>query len=307
MLKFSVRKFSDTRLLYIGLGEMGYHISGTLSKHFPTTVWNRTHSKAERHALEYKTKSLDGGNPFSHDISSIDIIFTCLPSSKEVSMLSDLLIASKTPTKKDLVWVDNTSGVPSESKHIAKRLEANNIGFLDAPVSGGRAGAIAGQLAVMVGGPSAYFNKAAPVLQTISKSLIHIDETVGSGHAVKGYNNLLYGCNILLAMKAAQSLIENGINIDKALKTIMAASGGSFSMTRVHKYTTNNRTIDYNFKTNLLIKDMETGMSMLGTKHDDPVYKIFEQFKTLYINAAKDNWDQSNLFDVYSYIENKDS
>lgn len=305
MLSILIRKFSSPHLLYVGMGEMGYHISGTLSKKFPVTVWNRTFAKAQKHASEYNTTALTGTDPFAHDISHIDVIFSCLPTSNEVSLFADKLIASKSPKKSNLVWVDNTSGVPATSKEIAKRLEEHNIGFLDAPISGGRAGAIKGQLAVMVGGPAKYFQLVEQVLQPLAKSLIHIDEKVGSGHAVKGYNNLLYACNILLAMKTAQSLEVNGVNVDKALRTMMAASGGSNSMSRVHQYATNNRTIDYNFKTNLLIKDMEIGLSMFDNQDKDPVFAVFKEIKKIYNDCAKPNWENSDIFDLYSFIENK--
>ena len=304
MLRYLSRSFSQPTLLYIGLGEMGYPIAGTLSKSFPTKVWNRTFSKSSKHSSEFQTTALEGPNPFVHDLSQIDLIFSCLPTSKEVDTFAEMLISSDgSNRKKDVVWVDNTSGVPSVSKEIAKKLEAHAVGFIDAPVSGGRAGAIKGQLAVMVGGPERYYEKAAPVLQTLAKSLIHIDEQVGSGHAVKGYNNLLYACNILLAMKAAQSMEANRINVDKALSVIMAASGGSASMARVHQYATNNRKIDYNFKTKLLIKDMDIGLSMFGGVEKDQVLPIFKKFRKIYNDAAKSNWDESDVFDLYSFIE----
>ena len=303
MFRLLCRKFTETHLLYLGLGEMGYPLSGTLSKKFPTTVWNRTFSKAEKHSQEYQTKVLTGSNPFKKDISNIDVIFSCFPTSKEVNKFADLLIKSKSQKKADLVWVDNTSGVPEETAEIAKKLNEHNIGFLDAPVSGGRKGAISGQLAVMVGGPIKFYNLVEPVLQSFSKSLIHIDEKVGSGHAVKGYNNLLYACHLLLAMKTAQSLEANGINTDKALKTILAASGGSFAMTRVHEYATNNRKINYNFKTKLLIKDMGIGLSLFDDSSKDLILPIFNKIKNIYKDAAKDNLDNSDVFDLYSFIE----
>ena len=305
MLNLTSRHFSTHNLLYIGLGEMGYHMSGYFSKHFPTTVWNRTASKSHRHHSEFNTNVLEGPNPFVHDISKIDLIFSCLPTSREVDQFADLLISSNPARKPDLVWVDNTSGVPGESQKIASKLESANVGFIDAPVSGGRVGASTGKLAVMVGGKTEHYLKAEPVLKTISKSLLHIDEKVGSGHAVKGYNNLLYGCNILLAMKVAQSLQEKGINVDKALRTIINASGGSFSMTRVLEYAVNDRKINYNFKTSLLVKDMLIGLDQIGAPEGDRVSEVFKKFVQIYKDGAKENWDEHDLFEIYGFIEKK--
>lgn len=298
------RQFSQ-KLLYLGLGEMGHHMAGFFSKQFDCTVWNRTYAKTERHAELFKTKGLSGNNPFAHDVSDIDLIFTCFPTSVEVELFADLLIKTDPRRKKDVVWVDNTSGVPSHSEKIAEKLEKVNVGFIDAPVSGGRAGASSGKLAVMVGGKEKYFQKAEPVLKTISKSLIHIDEKVGSGHAVKGYNNLLYGCNILLAMKIAQSLEAHNINLDKSLKTIMNASGGSASMVRVHEYAVNNRKIDYNFKTSHLVKDMRIGLSQIEGGEKDILNPLFRKIIDVYSEGAKQNWNDHDLFEIYSFIENK--
>lgn len=297
------RNFSQ-KLLYLGLGEMGHHIAGFFSKQqFPCTVWNRTYSKTKRHMELFNTTGLSGDNPFVHDISDIDLIFSCLPTSVEIEHYADLMIKTNPKRKHDLVWVDNTSGVPSHSFKIAEKLEKINVGFIDAPVSGGRVGASTGKLAVMVGGKEKYYQKAEPVLKTIAKSLIHIGEKVGSGHAVKAYNNLLYGCNILLAMKIAQSLESNNIDLDRSLRTIINASGGSAAMARVHTYSTNNRSIDYKFKTSLLIKDMKIGISQLEGGDKDKLYPYFNSIMALYNEAAKTNWDEHDVFDIYSFIE----
>lgn len=246
-----------------------------------------------------------GPNPFIHDISEIDLIFSCLPTSTEVEHYADLLIASKAKRKEDLVWVDNTSGVPSQSKQIASKLESINVGFIDAPVSGGRVGSSNGTLAVMVGGKLKHFEKAEPVLKTIAKSLLHIGEDVGSGHAVKSLNNLLYGCNLVMSMKIAQSIQNENIDVDKSLKTIVNASGGSSSISRVHQFVMNNLEIGYKFKTNLLLKDMKIAFEQLGLEENDPVLKIFKEFFMMYDQAAMKDWDGHDVFDIYHFIDSE--
>ena len=296
--------FSDHRILYIGLGEMGYHISATLNKYYPTTVWNRTTSKSISHSQTYNTKALTGPNPFDHDISDITTIFTCLPTSKEIHTFTDLLLSSGQKPNSDLLWIDNTSGIPEESFKIAKKLEGHNIGFIDAPISGGKVGASSGKLAVMVGGPLHHFERARPVLEKLAKSLVHVGEKVGSGHAVKSYNNLLYACNVLLAFKTAQSLQENGINVDKAMKAIIASSGGSNSFARVHQYVMNDKKIGYYFKTNLLLKDIGIAFSQIGIEDkSDEIVEIFQDVANLYKDATSQDWEHFDVFDMYAYIE----
>lgn len=298
------RAFSTARLLYMGLGEMGYRIAGTLSKTYPTTVWNRTTSKALAHAEEYKTTPITSSNPFDADLSDIDFILTCLPTSKEVRYYAEKLVESKQPTKKGLIWLDNTSGEPKASGEIACMLRKKDVSFLDTPISGGRKGAINASLTIMTSGPKSDFEKSLPILQKMGKNIAHIGERVGQAHAVKGLNNLLYGCNILLAMKVAQALERYHIDADKALKAMMTSSGGSNSMVRVHEYVTHNRTIDYSFTAANLIKDMEIGLQLIDKRYEnDPAVTMFETIKDIYKEVEKAKGEKAEVFDAFSHIE----
>jgi len=299
------RGFATKNILYLGLGEMGHHIAGFFSKSYKTTVWNRTYSKTQLHESIFGTTGLPGDNPFRHNISEIDLLFSCLPTSKEIEYYADMFIKADPKRKSSLVWVDNTSGVPSHSKKIAEKLAAVNVGFIDAPVSGGRVGASAGTLAVMVGGKTEHFNRAEPVLKTIAKSLQHIGEEVGSGHAVKAYNNLLYASNVLIGMKVVQSIEKSGLNVDRALKTIVNGSGGSTSIKRLQEFMLNNRSVEYRFKVNLLLKDMGIALSQLEESGNDKVVNIFKDIMKIFADGAETDWDQLDVFDMFSFIENK--
>lgn len=294
-------------LLYIGLGEMGYRIAGTLSKTFPTTVWNRTNEKAYSHSQEYGTTALSGPNPFAHDISHIDVILSCLPTSNEVKIYTDHLLACQSNLKNELVWIDNTSGVPIQSKQISESLLGRSVQFMDVPVSGGRKGATNASLTIMVGGPRPTYERILPILQKMGKNIAHIGDQVGGGHAVKGLNNLLYGCNILLAMKVAQTLEKYQIDPDVSLKAMMTSSGGSNSMVRVHEYVTHNRTIDYSFKANALIKDMDIGLSMIEPRaENDETIEMFTKIRDIYYKMAiEKDWSNAEVFDAFEFIEKK--
>ena len=292
-------------VLYIGLGEMGYHIAGTLSKHFSVTVWNRTTQKAIDHSNQFGTKLLTGSNPFEHDISDIDFIMTCLPTSQEVSHFADLLIGSSCTLKSGAVWIDNTSGSPQASVNISERLKPLGVDFVDAPVSGGRKGARNATLTIMVGATNEVYQKCCGIFQAMGKNILHIDEKVGVGHAVKGANNLLYGCNLLLASKITQGLEKHGISPDKALKAMMTSSGGSNCMNRIHEYVTNEGVIDHSFKAKYLIKDMNIGLSIVDKKPEgDESADILSQIKEFYFKMALEkDWKETEVFDVYSYIQ----
>lgn len=303
MLKNLFRAFSHGEILYLGMGEMGFPIAGNLSKHYPVAVWNRTVSKALHHEKLFKTSAVTSQNPFDRDMSNTEFIFSCLPTSKEVKIYTELLQKSSSNLSKDLIWVDNTSGVPIESKAIASELIKSGIGFVDAPVSGGRLGASTGTLAVMVGGPSEYFIRVKPLLEKLAKSLIHIGEDVGCAHATKSFNNLLYASNVILVMKAAQALRKQGIDIEKALKTINESSGGSNSSRRMLHYETNDHTIGLYFKVKLMIKDIDIAFSMIKGKENDPVFRVFNEIRTFYQDSAQKDWENFDIFDMYRVID----
>lgn len=303
MLKKMIRGFSQGEILYLGMGEMGFSIAGNLSKHYPISVWNRAISKAVLHQQQFKSSAVISQNPFDRDMSNTEFIFTCLPTSKEVKIYTTKLLENTSHLRKDLIWLDNTSGVPQESKEIADELLKHNIGFVDAPVSGGRLGASTGTLAVMVGGPSEYFIRVKPMLEKLAKSLIHIGDNVGCAHAVKSFNNLLYASNVIFIMKVAQSLHKQGIDIDKALRVINESSGGSNSSRRMHHYETHDHTIGLFFKVKLMIKDINIAFSMMKNVENDPVFKVFNEIKIFYEKSSQEDWENFDIFDMYRILE----
>merc|ERR1719264_237898 len=242
-----------------------------------------------------------GTTPFENDIADVNVILSCLPTSTEVMTMAQ---AAPDRNGNPLVWIDNTSGVPEESLEISKVLEPKGIQFIDAPVSGGRKGAAAGSLTIMAGGSEEAMTSVRPVLEQMGQNIIHLGEKVGTGHAVKGLNNMLFASNLLLAMKGAQSLIAYGIDPDKALTAMMTSSGGSNAMGRVHEYVTNNKTIDYSFLANLLVKDVNIGLSLVPHEDDDNVWTALNKIRDTYEASARDaGWDSSQVFDAYDFIE----
>lgn len=299
-----MRRFA-TKVLYVGLGTMGFPIAGVLAKTFPTSVWNRTPAKTEAHSKQFGSIPLLGKSPWEHDLSDIDVMLTCLPTSNEVQAISRDMSAKNARVKPGLVWLDNTSGYPAVSKQIGEELLAKNVYFLDTPISGGRKGAANSTLTIGTSGNKQAYERALPVLQKMGKNITFLGEKVGTAHAWKGLNNLLYGCNLLLAMKAGQAFEKQGIDVDSALKAVMTSSGGCNAMTRVHEYMTHNRTIDYSFLASFLIKDMNIGLSLIEKKDEsDPTYRMFTAIRDLYVEAAKKNgYDTAEVFDAFQFIE----
>lgn len=291
---------AEMTCLYIGLGVMGYHMAGHLSKSYRTYVVNRTYNKAVLHAEEFGSIAVKDARQV---LGEVDFIFTCLPTSREVREYAEMLVEIG-KGKEGAVWVDNTSGEPDASKEIAKRLAEIGVEFVDAPISGGRKGAMNATLTIMVSGPVSIYERILPVLSTMGKNISHLGDSVGQAHAVKGLNNLLFASNLVMGMKVAQALEKHNLNPDKALSAMLSSSGGSNALQRVHEYVTHNRTIDYSFIARGLVKDMNIGLSLLSNRFEsDPSYTMLSSIRDLYEQMVASKGSSSDVFDIFEYIE----
>lgn len=207
---------------FLGLGAMGFPMAGHLAKRFPTTVWNRTTATAERHAAEHGTRQ---ATDLADAAAGADVIFSCVPTSREVD---DLIAGAGNALHTGSTWVDCTSGDPAVSRQTAETLAARGVAFLDAPVSGGKPGAEAGTLTVMVGGDEAVLERVRPVIAAFASSIIRVGD-VGSGHAVKAVNNAMMAVNMWAAAEGLLALGRQGIPLRTALAVINCSSGRSFA------------------------------------------------------------------------------
>ena len=175
------------RVAFVGLGVMGYPMAGYLAKAgHDTVVFNRTAEKAERWVAEYGGAS--AATP-REAASGADIVFSCVGNDddvREVLLGDDGVLAGM---GEGGVIVDHTTASATIAREIHERAVAKNVGFLDAPVSGGQAGAENGQLTVMVGGDPEVFERARPVIDCYAKAITLIGP-VGSGQLAKMVNQI---------------------------------------------------------------------------------------------------------------------
>jgi 3-hydroxyisobutyrate dehydrogenase len=238
---------------FIGLGAMGWRMAAHLPKSFTDVrVWNRTTLKAEQHAAEFGTNavSLD-------EAVKADIIFSCLPTSREVEQL-----ISQYPPKSGSIWVDCTSGEPTSAQYLNAHLQSRQVAFLDAPVSGQTIGAERGTLTVMVGGDAEALTRAKPALQAFSGLIEHVGSS-GSGFAVKAVNNMLLAVNLLAAAEGFTALKAHGVDLQRALNCINASSGKSNATETVLPQRVFNRSFPNTFALNLLAKDAGIALELV--------------------------------------------
>jgi 3-hydroxyisobutyrate dehydrogenase len=219
---------------------------------FDLTVWNRTKAKADDFAKEH---GVDAASTPAEAVRAADVVITCLPSSREVGEVldgPDGILAGLAPSA---IMVDCTSGDPAASRDFAATLASQNASFMDAPVSGGLAGARAGTLTVMCGGDSEVLERARPVLEAFGKKIV-LCGPVGSGHAVKAVSNALLAVHVWSLAEALAALKRLGIGADIALDVINGSAGRSNASQNLFPERVLTRAFPRTFRLALLDKDI---------------------------------------------------
>jgi 3-hydroxyisobutyrate dehydrogenase/2-hydroxy-3-oxopropionate reductase len=216
------------RVGVIGLGKMGQPITRNLLKNgFAVVVHNRSSGSTEKLVGEGAT---DGGSPRGV-AGQADVIITSLPDPAAVRAVyldTDGLVDSASSGQ---LYIDTSTVDPGLSRELAEKLGAKGAAFLDAPVSGGVAGAETGSLTIMVGGDPDAFKKATPVLEAIGQKL-HLVGPSGSGTVIKLANQLLVGINMAAVAEALVLGVKAGADPAKMLEVLSTSFGGSKMLDR---------------------------------------------------------------------------
>ena len=240
---------------YAGLGAMGGPMAMNLAKSFDTLVWNRTSLRARDHAAAHGTTAVTDLD----ELADVDVLCTCLPTDVEVKAFAEMI----GPKLKDgTVWLDHTSGASTGSREIAELLAVHGVSYLDAPVSGGTAGAEAGKLTVMVGGDPDKLQSVSQVLDAVATNVIHVGP-VGAGMAVKAVNNALMATSLWAASEGLAALKSAGIPSEVALQVINGSSGRSFASETLIAGQVVTRKFTPTFAVELMAKDVGLATSVL--------------------------------------------
>jgi len=158
--------------------------------------------------------------------------------------------------------IDMSSANPANTVKNAQLAASKGINYIDAPVSGGPAGAQSGKLAIMVGGTDHQFDAIKPLLSRMGTNVIHAGQA-GSGHAVKGLNNLLAATILVATGEVFNAGTKFGLDPRVMQQIVSASSGGSFMSSIVWPKAIIPETWDFGFTTQLMKKDVDIGMSIL--------------------------------------------
>ena len=252
-----------TTVAYLGLGAIGEPMAARLAQatDVALAVWNRTAHKATDFAAAHMTRLVRVATSPADAARRSSVVFTCFPISADVESVldgSDGLLAG---LKEGTVVVDCTSGDPAGSRRIARRLAEIGVTYLDAPVSGGVAGAVSGALTVMVGGDEAALDRVRPVLEHCAKKVVHCGD-VGAGAALKAVNNAMLAVHIWSLGEGLVALAKAGVKPEVALDVINASSGRSNTSMNLFTERVLGRKFPRTFRLALLDKDIGIAAEM---------------------------------------------
>lgn len=214
------------RIAFFGLGNMGFPIAANLLKH-GHTVTTAVHRSPE---APQRLQELGGIIAVSaaEAVRDAEVVFTIVPEDHALlELLLDEELASAVPF--NCTIVDMTSASPGAIQTVAEFYAARGIDVLDAPVSGGVAGARAGTMTMLCAGEKAVFDRVCPVLKHISGKRCYVGEQVGHGKIIKSLNNLLNAANKAVVGEAWQMAQAHGIDPDAFSEAISASSGNSYA------------------------------------------------------------------------------
>jgi len=240
-------------IAFLGLGAIGRPMAARVAgSGLPLTVWNRTASRAADFAKEFGARHATTPADAARDA---DVVVTCMPTSQDVASLLDGPEGLIAGLGNGATLIDCTSGDPATSRKIRDALAERNVGYIDAPVSGGTTGAEKGTLTIMVGGDAAVLERARPVLETFGQKIVHCGD-VGAGDAVKAVNNAFLATHILAAAEGLAALVKMGVDPKVALDVINASSGRSNASMNLIPERVITRKFPRTFRLALLEKDV---------------------------------------------------
>ena len=277
---------------FIGLGVMGYPMAGYISKaDHNVTVYNRTAAKADKWIAEYKGSKAD--TP-AKAAEGADFIFTCVGNDNDLKEVTIGKEGIYNTIKKGAVHIDNTTASAEIAKKLYKSSKAHGWGFLDAPVSGGQAGAENGALTVMIGGDQADFDKAKDIIDCYSKKMKLLG-VAGNGQLAKMVNQICIAGLVQGLSEAINFGMKAGLNMKDVIEVISKGAAQSWQMENRYKTMIDDK-FEFGFAVDWMRKDLKIAMEEAKNNGSLlPVTEVVDKYYGEVQEMGGSRWDTSSL------------
>jgi len=280
------------RVTFLGLGVMGYPMAGHLQKAgHDVTVYNRTTAKAEKWAEEHGGSF--AGTPAAA-ASGADFVMCCVGNDDDLRSVVLGESGALAGMSKGTVFVDHTTASAQVAGEIAAVATEAGIGFVDAPVSGGQAGAENAQLAIMCGGAEQDYDKASPIMDVYAKAMERFGG-VGSGQIAKMCNQICIAGLVQGMSEAINFAEKSGIDAKQMASLVSNGAGGSWQLANRAETMVDNK-FDYGFAVDWMRKDL--GIALDAAKElgvSLPVTALVDQYYAEVQQLGGGRWDTSSL------------
>ena len=280
------------KVAFIGLGVMGYPMAGYISKAgHNVTVYNRTKSKAEKWIGEYKGKMAETPAEAAKDA---EYIFTCVGNDNDLREVTFGEQGAFKTIQKGSVYIDNTTASATIAREIYEHAKKNGFGSLDAPVSGGQAGAENGALTVMIGGDQADFDKAKDKIDCYSKKMKLLGNA-GSGQLAKMVNQICIAGLVQGLSEAINFGMKAGLNMEDVIEVISKGAAQSWQMENRYKTMIDDK-FDFGFAVDWMRKDLKIAMEEAKNNGSLlPVTELVDKYYGEVQGMGGNRWDTSSL------------
>ena len=277
---------------FIGLGVMGYPMAGHLqNKGYNVTVYNRTTAKAEKWVEEYKGSMAKTPGEASQNS---EIVFMCVGRDEDIIEVMEGEEGILSEVTEGSIIVDHTTASAEIARNYYQKLKDKKLSFLDAPVSGGQAGAENGVLSIMIGGDEKDYNTVKPVLTSYGKAVELIGPS-GSGQIAKMINQICIAGLVQGLSEAMAFGKKSNVDMEKVLSVISKGAAQSWQMENRYRTMLDGK-FDYGFAVDWMRKDLSICFNEASKNGAMlPVTKIVDKYYEEVQKNGGNRFDTSSL------------
>ncbi len=283
----------NVKTTWLGLGVMGFPMAGHLARKsgFPMTVYNRTAGKAE--AWQKANGGKSAGTPRAA-AEDADFVFACVGNDEDLRQVTQGPDGAFHSMKPGSIFVDHTTASADVARELHAEAKLRGIGFVDAPVSGGQAGAENGVLTVMCGGDDDDYAKAEPLIAHFSR-MCRLLGPSGSGQLAKMCNQIAIAGLVQGLAESIQFGMKAGLDMGQVIDVISKGAAGSWQMENRHKTMIAGK-FDFGFAADWMRKDL--GICLAEARRNGshlPITAVIDQFYSEVQKMGGGRWDTSSL------------
>ena len=277
---------------FIGLGVMGYPMAGHLQNNgYNVTVYNRTTTKAEKWVEEYKGSMAKTPGEASQNS---EIVFMCVGRDEDIIEVMEGEGGILSNVTEGSIIVDHTTASAEIARNYYKKLKDKKLSFLDAPVSGGQAGAENGLLSIMIGGDEKDYNTVKPVLTSYGKAVELIGPS-GSGQIAKMINQICIAGLVQGLSEAMAFGKKSNVDMEKLLSVISKGAAQSWQMENRYRTMLDGK-FDYGFAVDWMRKDLSICFNEADKNGANlPITKIVDKYYEEVQKNGGNRFDTSSL------------